>query len=130
MSRPRGTSPFTETNSMCQNPIGPLVCSVNTSAQSTHLPSDCRLHVICTPYGCALCHHCSGDMCHSRIGPPVPTTSATRPTAMCHLHMLPRQCQLCMPCQLYDHMTYTFNFHVALYGLYNHHYFFPVWPNE
>jgi hypothetical protein len=80
-------------------------------------------------YGCATCHHYNGDTWHSLIGPPVLSRS-TSCMVNCHVspcHVsctnLPNHLQVCLPCYLYERTTCTVNFHVALYGLYNQHFF-------
>jgi hypothetical protein len=56
------------------------------SCQPRHLPLYLPRH----QYGCAMCHPCSGDTCHSLIGPHIPTTSATCPHhCMVRFHVSP-----------------------------------------
>jgi len=70
-------------------------------------------------------HPCSGDTCHFLVGPPVHVNirMPSHPTT-CHLQKLPT-----MPSTLAVWSYDLYSFHVALYRLYNHH-FFPVCPNE
>jgi hypothetical protein len=54
----------------CQHTIRPSACPIITT---------CPVTVYHVSYRCAMCHPCSGDTCHSQIGPHVHATSASCP---------------------------------------------------
>jgi hypothetical protein len=90
-------------------------CTYHVSYDPSTAPSMCRTTLPHHQYGCAMCHPCNGDMCHSLIGPCVTATSTT--------HTPSHSTTCTLPHQLYNCTTFIVSFHVALYGLYNHHFF-------
>jgi hypothetical protein len=102
---------------------------VSSAHWSSSLPYHRLLYLTCHQYRCATCHPCSGDMCHSLIGPPVTSTSQST--------------------SVHGSTTYSTMYPatsvIRLYDLYNHlprgivrtvqtthstSFFLPVWTNE
>ena len=112
MTGPRGTSPLAENNATCRALDGPHVCHVPCPL-SLYLPSQ-PANVIPATSACATCHPYSGDTCHPLTG----------------LIPIVRQitCHVSSPgasTSSIRHVQSTC--HMALYGLYSHPFFLPVW---
>jgi hypothetical protein len=123
MTGPRGTFPLAKYDATCQALVRPPVCRGVSSVLPHHSPvSLCHYicHVSLLTSSRATCHPYSGDTCHPRTGP-----------VACRMpHHLPRvfsrSCHIiCMVVQPVQSA-----FHVALYGLYSHPFFLPVWVFE
>jgi hypothetical protein len=101
----------------------PAYCHVsNKDLPSYHIiypvsclyPATCR-HTDVPHVTLALVTHVTSWLVHLSTSTSVCPFSLPRVTS--------RSFQLCLPHQLYDRTTCTISFHVALYELYNHHFF-------
>jgi hypothetical protein len=74
---------------------------VHVSATCTyHARTTCRMDctdLACHPYGCATCHHCKGNTCHSQISPPVPALHVIHLYAQSPCHVSPPDASMSAP---------------------------------
>jgi hypothetical protein len=86
----------------------------HVSYDPTTVPSTCCMTLPRPSYGCAMCHPCSGDTCHTLIGPPVPI----HVNIHVPFHIICMTIQPVQSIAMWHWMDYTINI------------FLHVWENE